>query len=79
MTNYELCRVMDIVLREIEMNVSFTLEQMEEMDLNGHSAEFWLDRWEELELARFWCILDDVNRNKFVAYLTKKGKFHELQ
>lgn len=79
MTNYELCRVMDIVLREIECNVSFTLEQMEEMDLNGHPADVWLDRWEELELARFWCTLDDVNRNKFVAYLTKKGKFHELQ
>ena len=46
MTNDELCRVMDIVLREIEMNVSFTLEQMEEMDLNGHTAEFWLARWD---------------------------------
>ena len=79
MTNDELCRVMDIVLREIEMNVSFTLEQMEEMDLNGHTAEFWLARWEELGLARFWCVLDDVNRNRFVAYLMKKGKFRELQ
>ena len=79
MTNDELCVVMDIVLCDIEMNVGFTLEDMQEMDLNGHTAEFWLRRWEEMGLARFWCILDTRNRNRFVAYLIKKGMFSELQ
>lgn len=79
MTNDELCVVMDVVLRDIEMNVGFTLEDMQEMDLNGHTAEFWLRRWEAMGLARFWCILDTRNRNRLVAYLIKKGKFSELQ
>lgn len=79
MTNDELCRVMDIVLREIECNVSFSIDEMRKMDLNGHCAEFWLARWNEMGLARFWCVLDDVNRNKFVYYLMQKKKFHELQ
>ena len=79
MTNEELCVVMDVVLRDIEMNVCFTLEDMQEMDLDGHTAEFWIHRWEEMDLARFWCILDTPNRNRLVAYLMKKGKFRELQ
>lgn len=79
MTNDELGVVMDVVLRDIEMNVGFTLEDMQEMDLNGHTAEFWLHRWEEMGLARFWCALDTLNRNRFVAYLMKKGMFSELQ
>ena len=79
MTNDELCVVMDVVLRDIEMNVGFTLEDMQEMDLNGHTAEFWLRRWEEMGLARFWCILDTRNRNRFVAYLMNYGMFRELQ
>lgn len=79
MTNDELCVVMDVVLRDIEMNVGFTLEDMQEADLCGHTAEFWLRRWEEMGLARFWCILDTRNRNRLVAYLIKKGMFRELQ
>lgn len=79
MTNDELCVVMDVVLRDIEMNVGFTLEDMQEMDLDGHTAEFWLHRWEEMSLARFWCTLDTLNRNRLVAYLMKKGMFSELQ
>lgn len=79
MTNDELCVVMDVVLRDIEMNVGFTLEDMQEMDLHGHTAESWLRRWEEMGLARFWCTLDTRNRNRLVAYLIKKGMFRELQ
>lgn len=79
MTNDELCVVMDVVLRDIEMNVGFTLEDMQEMDLHGHTAEFWLRRWEEMGLARFWCTLDTRNRNRLVAYLIKEGMFRELQ
>lgn len=79
MTNDELCVVMDVVLRDVEMNVGFTLEDMQEMDLNGHTAKSWLHRWEEMGLARFWCTLDTLNRNRLVAYLMKKGMFSELQ
>ena len=79
MTNDELCVVMDVVLCDIEMNVGFTLEDMQEMDLHGHTAKFWLYRWEEMGIARFWCTLDTRNRNRLVAYLIKKGMFRELQ
>ena len=79
MTNDEICIVMDVVLCDIEMNVGFTLEDMQEMNLHGHTAKFWLYRWKEMGLARFWCTLDTHNRNRLVAYLIRRGKFSELQ
>ena len=77
-TNEMICKMMDIILRGLAENLWLTYEDFKEMDLNGHPVYTWYDRWCNTNLSKFWCILDDSNREKFVAYLVKKGKFSSL-
>lgn len=77
-TNEMICKMMDIILRGLAENLWLTFEDFKEMDLNGHPVYTWYDRWCNTNLSKFWCILDDLNREKFVAYLVKKGKFSSL-
>ena len=77
-TNEMIYKAMDIILRGLSENLCLTIRDMEEMNLNGHPASVWHERWGAMPLSRFWCMMDDGNRQRFVEFLVKRGKFSEL-